>query len=177
MKRFLALFAFVSVCVAANAQLNVTYTSGKEDVIVKGGDYGSLRYSHGSYSLHLIDRHTGQIITFALGDTKEAAVKTMEDLFVWHKDAKNKSYIEVEDSRGMPYTLGKQGGYLYITDGTGEYIRSYYRDMVWTNVFNVLSDDAPVVSITNRGQYDMNTPKIGYITNSLLKKGIKRLTK
>lgn len=173
MKRlFLSIIALM-VAGSSMAQLNVQYESSKEDVIVKGDSYGSLRLSRDGYTLYSTDLHTGQSIIFVLGKTKEAAVQTIIDMANWFNGAKNKSYLEVKDAVGSSYTFGKVGGSFYITTGDGEYIRKYYKDDVLTFLFG--STSGPTGTFNTKGKHTANTPMIGYVSTTLLGKALKRL--
>lgn len=175
MKRFILSLVALFAVASAMAQLNVQYESSKEDVIVKGDSYGSLRYSKDGYTLYITDIHTGQSIVFVLGRTKESAIQTMTDMAVWFGSAKNKSYLEVKDAAGTDYTLGKVGGNFFITTGNGEYIRQFYKDDILTFFFG--STSGPTGTFNTKGKHTVNTPLIGYVGTTLLGKGIKRLQK
>lgn len=173
MKRlFLSIIALLVVG-SSMAQLNVQYESSKDDVVVKGDSYGSLRLSKDGYTLYSTDLHTGQSIIFVLGKTKESAVQTILDMIAWFDGVKNKSYLEVQDAVGSNYTLGKVGGSFYITTGDGEYIRKYYKDDVLTLLFG--STSGPTGTFNTKGKHSANTPMIGYISSTLLGKALKRL--
>ena len=158
---------------SAMAQLNVQYESSSQDIIVKGGSYGSLRQSKEGITLYVTDMHTGQSMVFVLGKDRASALQTLEDMSVWFNRAKNKTYLEVKDAVGKEYTLGKVGGNLLLTTGDGEYIRKFYADEVLTALFG--STSGPNGTFNTKGQHTANTPLIGYITDSMLSKGIKRL--
>lgn len=173
MKKFFITMLAVLVSCTAMAQLNVQYESSKDDVIVKGGVYGSLRQSKDGYTLYVTDMHTGQSIIFVLGKDRSSALQTLLDMATWYNGAKNKSYIEVKDAIGRDYTLGKVGGNLFITTGDGEYIRKYYKDDVLTALFG--STSGPTGTFNTKGKHTANTPLIGYVTSTIIGKGIKRL--
>lgn len=173
MKKITLFLVALFVAFGASAQLNVQYESSKDDVIVKGGSYGSLRQSRDGYTLYITDLHTGQSIIFVLGKTRESALQTLNDMANWYNGAKNKSYLEVKDAVGSSYTLGKVGGNLFVTTGDGEYIRKYYKDDVLTAIFG--STSGPTGTFNTKGKHTANTPMIGYITSTIIGKGIKRL--
>lgn len=173
MKKLFITLVAVLATFSAMAQLNVQYESSSEDIIVKGGSFGSLRQSKEGITLYITDMHTGQSMVFVLGKDRASALQTLEDIAVWFDRAKNKSYLEVKDAVGADYTIGKCGGYLYLTNGDGEYIRKFYTDEVLTALFG--STSGPKGTFNTKGQYSADTPRIGYITASILNKGIKRL--
>ena len=163
------------VAISAMAQLNVQYESSKDEIIVKGGSYGSLRKSKDGYSLYVTDMHTGQSMIFVLGKDADSSVQTLKDMAVWYNGAKNKSYLEVKDAVGKDFTLGKVGGYLFLTTGDGEYIRQYYKNDILTAIFG--STSGPTGTFSTKGKHTANTPLIGYILDNMMGKGIKRLSK
>ena len=175
MKRVFISIIAMFVAISAMAQLNVQYESSKDEIVVKGDSYGSLRNSKDGYSLYVTDMHTGQSMIFVLGKNADSAVQTLKDLVAWYDGAKNKSYLEVKDAVGKDYTLGKVGGNLFLTTGDGEYIRQYYKDDVLTTLFG--STSGPTGTFNTKGKHTANTPLIGYISEKMLSKGIKRLGK
>lgn len=100
-----------------------------------------------------------------LGDTKEEAITSLQQLVTWGSNAKKKDYINITEENGVIITIYRYtNSQSIISFGDAEYCQEIYKSLMMSAFTGV-----------NTGAYSNNNPPFGYCQDSLLEKALKKL--
>lgn len=167
MKKLLFILIASVISFSAMAQLNVQSSSTKDDIIEKNAR-AVVKLTKNGYVVSVDDwlNNTNSRLELFLGETKEAAVLTINDILQWHESAKNKDNITVKDAiTEQDLTLYRYNGtVIMLSTGDAEYIRKGIN----SNIGNAMLGGP-------KKKTHSDSPICGQIMVSLLRKAVEKL--
>lgn len=166
MKKILIALLMCIINVVSYGQLNVVNSGGntKTDKIV-GDMYARVICQNSIYQLSVKDNKSSNHIVITLGNNKEDAVKSLEQLYEWLSTARKKDYFTI-DEKGQNIVFYKHDSTAFcVSHGDVEFCKEFIKSQL--------------LSLTIGGYYGQNNiknPMIGFAKISLIKKALKTLS-
>ena len=165
MKKLLFVCFVLSIPLFSYAQLNISKSasSSKEDYLYKDR-YTSIRYNGEQYIVNCRDLLSSRVFPLYLGEEREEAKKSLQQLDEWCKKAKKSDYIEIKQNDGTTVTIYRMAERLAMSYGDVDFIKAKISNLALTAAFGPRLNNKHV-----------NDPFFGYIAVTAFQIALKKL--
>ncbi|MBQ6984757.1 MAG: hypothetical protein IJQ20_07515 [Paludibacteraceae bacterium] len=157
----LALLAFCSISLFA--QLNISAQGGKSDVLYKDS-WCNVKFDGKRYEINCKDIRSAVFFPLVLGETKEQAILSLQQIQEWLQNAKNKDFITIEQEEETVTLYKYAKDQMIMSYGDEDYCRETYKQL------NMGAFASPAFV-----QRRTNDPYFGYIQGKSINKAIEKL--
>lgn len=164
-KRTIIMLTMLVMCsFSLFAQLNISAQGGKGDILYKDS-WCNVKFNGKHYEINCKDVRSAVFFPLVLGETKEKAIRSLQQIQEWLETAKNKDFITIEQDE-ITVTLYKYAkDQLIMSYGDEDYCRETYKQL------NMGAFASPAFV-----QRRTNDPYFGYVQGKSIRKAIEKLT-
>lgn len=163
-KIILTIILLFVIITTASAQLNIKSSSSKSERFYKD-NWVTITWNGNAFMFNSSDPNTALTLSFTLGNNKESALITLNQIYDWFESAEKKTSITFEDN-GNEITLYKQDGLqIIISTGDSEFIRKEYSRRI-----------SGMLIGTQQYKKKESTPHFSFIKKKALVNGIEEIS-
>lgn len=163
MKRLLLTFVMGTLTVLSFSQLNISAQGGKNDVLYKDS-WCNVKFDGKQYEINCKDIRSAVFFPLILGENKENAILSLQQISDWLASAKNKDFIKIEQGEETVTLYKYASDQMIMSYGDEDYCRETYKQL------NLGAFASP--AFVQRRTQD---PYFGYVQGKSIKKAIAKL--